>query len=202
MVEQLIRMYPSHDTADLAAMFGLSPQQVALKAASLGVRKTPEFIARLQQEQIEKIKKYQYKAGDTSWNKGKKGLIPITDAMRSSMFRKGHTPLNTKFDGCVVVRPDKRGVPQKFIRVSAKRWESLARWNYRHHIGPISKGKVIRFRDGDSLNCEPENLECITNTLNMLLNSKRGYSRPVAEVKEVICHIKKEIKERHEKQDE
>jgi hypothetical protein len=90
---------------------------------------------------------------------------------------------------------DKRGVRQFKIRVSEANSEYLSRYNYRKAFGPIPKNHVIKFRDGDALNCDPSNLECVSRTLLMLLNSKHGYTRDIAEVKEVLCYIKQEIKD-------
>lgn len=198
----MVRMYPGHDTADLAAMLGVTAEQLRQKASRFGVSKSPEFIANLQYNAVDRIKRFQFKPGDIPVNRGKKKPYEITEAMRKTFFVKGHKPMNAKSDGFVSVRKDKHGVLQKFVRLSENKWDSLARVNYRTYVGDIPEGGVIRFRDGDALNCEPENLELISKTLNMLLNSNHGYDRPVAEVKEVICFIKKEIKERYEKQDE
>ncbi len=132
----------------------------------------------------------QFKKGSIPWNKGVKG-----GGYEPTQFKKGHTPLNAKYDGYIVIRLDNRGVPQKHIREGKRRFEYLSRHNWRESFGEIPAGHCIRFKDGDTLNCDPENLECVSRTLNMLLNSKHRYTREVAEVKEVIVFINKTIKD-------
>ena len=119
----------------------------------------------------------------------------FVNAMRATMFKAGHKPHNTTCDGHISVTIDKRGVKQLRIRISEKNHEFLSRHNYRKAFGEIPRGHCIKFKDGNTLNCDPDNLECVSRTLHMLNNSKHGYTRDIAEVKEVICYIKQEIKE-------
>lgn len=195
-VDGLRELFPKYSNRILAATFDVSLPAVMQKAKDLGLKKSPERLAEAKAESC-------FQKGHKSWNTGTVGLVKVTAAMKKTMFKPGNKPYNTGQDGDISDRPDKRGVMRRFIRIREGRWEYLSRHNYRKSVGPIPKGGVIRFRDGDTLNCEPENLECISQTLNMLLNSKHKYSREIAEVKEVICYINNEIKEpTSEKQNE
>ena len=195
MIEKLRGQYPDGDTQELALMLGVTATSLRTKAYDLQVKKSEAFVIAQREKAMARCVGTRFKAGHPSWNKGKKGSIVVTDGMRKTMFRPGQKPHNTTYDGCISVIIDKRGVRQFKIRVSEANSEYLSRYNYRKAFGPIPKNHVIKFRDGDALNCDPSNLECVSRTLLMLLNAKHGYTRDIAEVKEVLCYIKQEIKD-------
>jgi len=112
-----------------------------------------------------------------------KGHIPANKGQRgyryspATEFKRGHIPHNTKFDGAVSVRRDKRtGKQYKFIRISLNRWDLLHRVVWRRHFGEISRRDVIVFRNGNTLDCRPENLEKIT--MQEHINRNRNYESP------------------------
>jgi len=195
MVDALRVSYPDLNSHEIANKLGVSRGAVNTKACELGIRKSETFVNAQRERVVAGGAKYRFKKGDVAWNKGKKGYITVTDAMRATMFKAGHKPHNTTCDGHISVTIDERGVKQLRIRISEKNHEYLSRHNYRKAFGGIPHGYCIKFKDGNTLNCDPDNLECVSRTLLMLLNSKHGYTRDIAEVKEVICYIKQEIKE-------
>ena len=169
MVDALRMSYPDGNSHEIANNLGVSRGAVNTKACELGIRKSEAFV----NAQREKCA-----AGGAKYR-----------------FKKGAVPHNTTCDGHISVTIDKRGVKQLRIRISEKNHEFLSRHNYRKAFGEIPPGGVIKFKDGDTMNCDPSNLECVSRVLHMLLNSKHRYTRDIAEVKEVICYIKQEIKE-------
>lgn len=60
--------------------------------------------------------------------------------------------------------------PAQYIKTESG-YQRLSHFNWIKANGPIPSGAVIRLKDGDYLNCEPENLECITKAQNQLKNS-------------------------------
>lgn len=195
MVDALRVAYPNGNTRETAVKLGVSLCAVKSKVYELGIKKSEAFLIAQRDRCIAGGAKYRFKKGAVAFNKGKKGCITVTDAMRATMFKAGHKPHNTTCDGHVSVTIDKRGAKQLRIRISEKNHEFLSRHNYRKAFGEIPRGHCIKFKDGNSMNCDPDNLECVSRTLHMLLNSKHRYTRDIAEVKEVICYIKQEIKE-------
>ena len=195
MVDALRVSYPDLNSHEIASKLGVSRGAVNSKACELGIRKSETFINAQRERVVAGGAKYRFKKGAVAWNKGKKGSFTVTDAMRATMFKAGHKPHNTTCDGHISVAIDGRGVKQLRIRISEKNHEFLSRHNYRKAFGEIPPGGVIKFKDGDTMNCDPSNLECVSRVLHMLLNSKHRYTRDIAEVKEVICYIKQEIKE-------
>ena len=110
----------------------------------------------------------QFKKGQEVWNKGKSfRMSPATE------FKKGQLPHNTKFDGAISIRIDKTGRPYKYIRIEKSKWVLLHRENYKAAFGEIPEGMLITFKDGDSLNCNPENLTLISKRENALRNVNR-----------------------------
>ena len=112
--------------------------------------------------------KGRFKKGYRPWNKGLKGL---NMGGEKTWFKKGHEPHNTKYDGCIAVRHHKRTNERyKYIRVAKGKWVLYHRYIYEKEYGAIPKGYIIRFKDGDTMNCTLENLECISRRENMERN--------------------------------
>src|SRR5690606_8610057 len=97
-----------------------------------------------------------FKKGFTPWNKGK----PHKGG-EATQFKKGNLPHNTKFDGCIRVQPDKSGRRYKYIRVAKAKWMPLHRYIWAQVYGDPGTN-VIRFKDGNSMNCDIENLMLIS----------------------------------------
>lgn len=194
---QILRdCYPDHDTDDVAVLCGSTASAVRRKAFELGIKKSIEGLWKANVAAMAKGgNKGWFPKGHLPENKGTKGLYVQTEGCIRTQFKKGHIPANTKSaDGVISIRANKRGVPTKYIRIGLGKWRELSRYTYELTNGPVPQRHVIRFRDGNSLNCDPENLECISSRLNMLLNSKHGYSREIAEVRETLCELKSIIK--------
>ncbi len=118
-----------------------------------------------------------FEKGFTPWNKG----ISYKAGGRSAetRFKPGQLPWNTKKDYDVTVRHHKRaGISYKYIRISQGKWMLLHRFVWEQINGSIPKGHIIIFRDGDTMNVAPENLECIS----MAENLRRNHNRPKASV--------------------
>ena len=189
MIEKLREQYPDGDTKGMALMFGVSRLAVNAKASELRIKKSETFLKEQRKKAIELCAGTRFKPGHESWNKGKAGSITITEGMKKNWFPSGHKPHNTTFDGCISKITDKQGRTQLKIRISETRHEYLSRHNYRKAFGAIPNSHMIKFKDGNTLNCDPSNLECVSKTLNMLMNSKHGYTREIAEVKEDDCKV-------------
>jgi hypothetical protein len=53
-------------------------------------------------------------------------------------------------------------------------------WEQAH--GPIPKGHNVVFRDGDTMNCKPENLELVSNAENMKRNTLHRFPEEVRQL--------------------
>lgn len=124
-------------------------------------------------------KESQYKKGRTSHNKGKKQKDYMSkeglERVKRTRFKKGSVPHNTLHDGAISIRKDKSGHYYRYIRISKGKWDLLQREVWRITHGPIPKGMIIVFKDGDSMNCNIENLEMISRSENMKRNTIMNY---------------------------
>ena len=131
-----------------------------------------------------------FKKGMTPWNKGKKGLQIGGVA---TQFKKGNLPKNTKEDGAITIRQDKNKHKYQFIRVSKGRWKEYHRYLWEKEYGKLKPTDVIRFKDGNTLNCNIENLEKVTRIENMRLNSVMRYPKEVRDIVRVKAVLTREI---------
>lgn len=121
--------------------------------------------------------------GQTSWNKGTKGVCKGN----STSFKKGQKPYNQQpigteridDDGYILVKTNKpspyNNQPTRFRHKHLEEWEKA---NNRE----VPKGMLISFLDGNKLNCSPDNLELISKAENLYRNN-HGYKNLPEEVK-------------------
>ncbi len=157
-IARLRSLYSSKTNVELAAMFGVQEYTIQNLACRLNLKKSYNVGC--------------YQKGSTPWNYGKK-VPTVSDNAKRTQFKKGQSPKNTLQDGAIVVRQriDRTTPPQKFIRVGPRKWEQLSRYTWIKHHGPIPPGHCVTFIDGNSLNCDIENLRLITRKENLLRNS-------------------------------
>lgn len=152
--------YPNRSNADLAEYLHRSPRAVQLRALKLGVSKTPEFAERQRH-------KGQFVKGQSAWNKGKaqkywlspesakrcsKGWFPKGKARDDNPNSCKNKPLGSErvyADGYVWVITE-HGRKQKH------------RWVWEQVHGHIPPGYLVKFRDGNPLNCAIDNLYLVS----------------------------------------
>ncbi|MGJ1417189.1 HNH endonuclease [Sphingobacterium multivorum] len=129
-------------------------------------------------EIIEQRKRDSYiKTGNIPVNKGKKWDEYLTseqqEKSRKTTFKKGDIPHNAYNEiGKVVIRAKKDGTEKyKFICIKLGEWVLYHQHVWGQHFGEVPDKHVIRFKDGDPMNCDVENLECVTMAENLRLNS-------------------------------
>lgn len=161
-IEFLKNNYSRMTTRQLAAELGRTKAAVMNMLKKKGIRLPVD-------EKQRRFEESKFKSGNTPWNRGIKGLrwSPATE------FKKGNVPPNTKFDGAVSIR-EKSKTKEKYlyIREAKRKWVLLHRKLWEQHYGPIPKGFVIRFKDGNPLNCVLENMELINRRENLKRNVK------------------------------
>ncbi len=152
-------------------------------ADELGISHTC-LITRMRQQQIEVpeevrrkfAEKGRIKPGNVSHNKGKKQSDYMSpeaiERTKATQFKKGDLPHNCYHEvGRESLRRDKSGIVYKYICVEIGQWIPLHTRNWELANGPIPKGYCLWFKDGDTMNCELENLELITRAENLSRNS-------------------------------
>ena len=165
-IEYLKENYALVSNRELERKMKRSVSSIIGKAHKLNLKKNPDV--------LERIKKQSYfKKGLTPWNKNKKGL---NMGVSSTRFSRGQKPKNWKPEGTITIRSKNEGEKYKYIKNDGV-WVLLHRLVWQQHGREIPPGMVIRFKDGDSMNCDIENLELISRSENMLRNYNREKQR-------------------------
>lgn len=132
----------------------------------------------------------QFEQGATVWNKGKKGYM----GANATSFQKGNVPANHKplwterisKDGYVEMSVPERNPYTGF----SSRYKCKHLWLWEQANGPLPKGHVVIFKDGNNRNFDLSNLILISR--NELLSANlHGYKDQPEELKPVILNIAK-----------
>jgi len=185
-VDFLKKNYPGRTVVELRKLFNakfytnMTRQQIKTAVHSRGITcgRTGQFLK-----------------GHKPWNTGTKGM---TGANKTS-FKKGLVPANHRPLGS-------ERICQKdgYVWIKVAEWDSNfhrpTRWKPKHvHVweqenGPVPKGFILKFIDGDKENVDPSNLMLISLALNLRLN-KHGYNDAPAEIKpSILALAKMEVK--------
>lgn len=142
-------------------------------------------------------KKSQFNKGQISHNKGKKMPSDVYERVKNTMFKPGQIPYNSKPIGYERICPVDKIL---FIKISERGpMVSKSRYIWEQHNGPIPKGSVVSFKDGNRLNCDIDNLFLTTQEDIMLRNSLHNHPE-LRDVNKLIKKLKKRIQDA-EKQD-
>jgi hypothetical protein len=178
--EELVKLYPTTLSKDLATHFGCSIKRIYNRAKRIGLNKDQEWLMTYYKQNYKGYEHTQFKKGMKSWNKGMKGL---QIGGKETQFKKGQTPHNTKpigfrsyRDGYLVERVEKG-------------FEFVHKLIWKQHHGDIPKGMFVVFKDRNKNNICIENLEIIDRVEHIRRNHIQNLPQ---ELKEVV-HIKKSI---------
>lgn len=132
-----------------------------------------------------------YEKGAVSWNTGTIGVCHGS----CTSFKKGHVPANLKPMGS-----ERIDVRDKFILVKIPQNNpytgASTRYKHKHVViweqknGPVPKGMVVFFIDGDQTNCNIGNLMLVSRALLLRLN-KNEYKKTSAELKPSLLTMSK-----------
>jgi hypothetical protein len=102
--------------------------------------------------------------GAPAWNKGKKGV----NGKSNTTFKKGNRPPLTR--PLFFERVGKDGEIQIKVGERGRAFISKARYLWEQKHGPLPKGQIVRFLDGDNRNFADDNLVAVTRRLHAALN--------------------------------
>lgn len=195
--EILKAVYATTSTKEVAEQLGRQPSKVYHKAFSMGLKKTPEFLLATNRALLARVqnKETRFKKGNVPATKGKKQTefmtVEAIERTKATRFQKGMKPHNhvevghqtlTK-GGYIVVKV-----------AEPNRFELLHRWIWKIWNGPIPKGCVIAFIDGNKQNCAIENMKLITHAENMANNTIQRYPEEVKDLIRLQTKLNKAIK--------
>lgn len=108
-----------------------------------------------------------FKKGHVPQNKGQKMPPEVFDKVKATMFQKGHITHNHRPVGSERVNVD--GYIE--IKVSEpNKWRLKHNVVWEEHNGPIKKGSIVIFLDGNPMNIDISNLQCITRAEHLYMN--------------------------------
>lgn len=177
--------YPNEPTDLIARDLNISLAKVYRIAKSMGVKKTPEYMkthAPGWGNLMVHGAKYRFQKGNKPHNTGKKVKPTVYAALEKTMFKKGNKPYNTQPDGTIRVQVKNNEKPYQYIKISDNYWRLLHRVIWEEHNGPIPPKHMVRFIDGNTMNCELSNLECVSMAQNMNENTIRRYPEEIQEL--------------------
>ena len=179
--------YPHEKTERLVEALGHSISSIYQRAANLGLRKTPEFLASPHARRLDgKIGAAgRFKKGHQAWNAGMKGL-QIGGV--STQFKPGHRGGKAVelYQPIGAERISKDGYLQRKINDDMplqKRWRGVHILVWEAATGPLPEGHAVSFRDGNKQNTALDNLELVTRAELMTRNSIHNLPE---ELKDVI----------------
>lgn len=203
--EQLLRdRYADEDTASIALDLKRSVEKVYCKADRLGLKKSEAYLAecfaRCGKQVSETGRLTRFQKGHTTWNKGMKGL-QVGGRAKETQFGQGHMPHNWVPVGTEQVRD---GYLWRKVTDTRSRhdWKQVHVMLWEEHNGPIQKGQILVFKNGNKQLIELENLELITRAELMKRNTIHRYPPELKDAIRAVGRLKRTIRKvEHEKQD-
>lgn len=170
-IKILKKLYPTTPTKNISELLNRSISSVYGAADIHNIKKSKEFMrteaSGRMKKGTHKGRQYHFKKGHKPWNAGTKGLMKPN----SGTFKSGHKPPNTLFDGAIRTRIETtrsgKQIPYKWIRISKAKWKMLHVYNWEKKNGPLPKGYILVFKNGDTTNCDIKNLRMISNADHM-----------------------------------
>jgi len=210
--DQLMReLYPDHTAEFVAERLRRSVPAIHGRAAILNLTKSEAFLSspasgRLQPGD-QRGASGRFQKGHQPANKGAKGW-KAGGRSAETQFKPGHRggkaadlyqPIGTE-------RITRDGYVQRKVNDDLplqRRWKLVHRILWEEHHGPIPKGHVVVFKNGNKQDLRIENLELITQAENMRRNTIHNLPQELADVCRLKGRLVRQInkRERHEKQD-
>lgn len=210
--ECMRRFYPDLTGKDLAGILKRSLSSVFQRAKTLGLAKSPEFLAsdrsgRVQRGKLhESMRASQFKPGLVPWNKGRPGEETGTGMhpnSRRTQFQKGTMAGAAQHNYVPIgsLRVSKDGYLERKVTddhpVPARRWVAVHRLVWEAERGPIPIGHIVRFRDGMKTSILEEvtvdRLECITRGEHANRNHPRNRSPELAQLVQLKGAITRQV---------
>jgi hypothetical protein len=162
----------------------------------MGLHKSKEYLASEtsgRHNLIEAGKKHRFTKGNKPHNKGAKMPEHIYDRVKPTMFKKGNKPHNTQPVGTINFRTDKEGRTYAYVKIKDSDWRLMHRVVWEQHNGSIPPGHVVRFKDGNTMHWDINNLEMIDMRNNMDRNTIQRFPVEIQEVIKLNSKLKKKI---------
>jgi hypothetical protein len=187
--------YPFEPTKKIADDLGLSESSVYNRAFAMGIKKDPVYLRSTQfPPGYLGGKATQFQKGQAPPNKGQKMSKDLYQKVAKTMFKKGNKPMNTQPIGTIHQRSDKSGKMYLYIKLADSNWQLLNRYTWEQYHGPIPKGLIVAYKDGNYLNNDINNLMLLTKKENMARNTIQRFPVELQKLIKINCKLNKKIK--------
>jgi hypothetical protein len=184
--------YPFEPTKKIADDLGLSESSVYNRAFAMGIKKDPVYLRSTQfPPGYLGGKATQFQKGQAPPNKGQKMSKDLYQKVAKTMFKKGNKPMNTQPIGTIHQRSDKSGKMYLYIKLADSNWQLLNRYTWEQYHGPIPKGLIVAYKDGNYLNNDINNLMLLTKKENMARNTIQRFPEELQQVMRIKCKLNK-----------
>lgn len=205
--DEIIRKeYANTHAGEVAKKLKRSASSVWARANLLNIKKDREWLRENSRQNMQKPNhgghKTQFKKGIIPHNKGEKMSPELYKKLEATMFKIGHSPHNTRKDFDISVRKDKSGRSYKYIRTKLGVWEPYHRYIWERENGKIPEGKILVFKDKNTLNIKIENLELISRKENMERNTIHRYPEDIVRTTRLIGVLNRYINKKLEKNEQ
>lgn len=166
----------------LARTMGRSTTGINNRLKRMNLVIPPEIIEQRKQDSL-------LKPGLTPPNKGKKLSPEAYAKLKPTMFKKGHVPANTMYDGHERQYED----GYVYVRVRQGKYVQKHHLIWKEHHGEIPEGHLISFKNGNKADFRIENLECISLQENMTRNSMHRFPEDLRKIIQLKGAVKRQI---------
>ncbi len=202
-LDYLRRFYPDTPTRKIADRLNRSMRSVYAQAFIAGLVKSESFLRSIDSGMLhpghKRGIKTQFKPGHRPHNKGCRGW-DAGGRSSATRFKPGSRPHNWVPVGSE--RLTKEGILQRKISdtgCTPRDWKSIHSILWKEHHGPVPKGHIVVFINGDKRDIRIENLMLITRAENMRRNSIHHLPEEIADVCRVRGVLNRHINNRRKK---
>ena len=187
-------LYPYIPAKVLGEYLGLTASQVYNRTYNRGIKKDPKTKKAINRAlMLNAGKNTRFKKGNVPFNKGIKCPNLLLTNAAATMFKKGNKPFNTREANATSIRKDSKGRLYHYTKLADSKWALTHRLTWEQANGPIPPKHIVRFIDGNTMNLELSNLECIPMIQNMTKNTIQRYPKELQEVMKLKSKLNKQI---------
>ena len=188
-------LYPYIPAKMLGEYLGLTASQVYNRTYSRKIKKDPKTKKAINRSLILNAGTHtRYPKGHVPFNKGMKCPNLVLTNAAATMFKKGNKPSNTREANATSIRTDSSGKKYHYSKIADSVWVLTHRLMWEQANGLIPPKHVVRFIDGNTMNLELSNLECIPMSENANRNTIHRFPDDLKKVIRLKAKLNKHIK--------
>ena len=201
---ELRRRYPHEPTADIARDLNRGLSAVYQRAQHFGLAKTAEYLASPAAHHLDGVKGMgtRFQKGQKSWNKGLHYMPG--GRCKEGWFKKGQRSVRWPAEDYPVgaLRINSDGQLDMKVKEGLRAWYCLARWVWMTEVGPIPRGMLVRFRNGDIHDTQLDNLELVTRAEHLARNWHNRYPLAIKQMVQLRGALQRQINKREGKREQ